>query len=69
MQPLKDQIASLQKNLQQIAQTADTALETTIVSHEDVQNFQSYEHWAREEIIALKHQARDCNLKLHYFAE
>lgn len=69
LSPLKDQIAALHKDIQQIAQTADAALEASIASNEDIRKLQSHERWAKEEIITLKSKLRDKNIKIRGLPE
>lgn len=69
LSPLKDQISALHKDIQQIAQTADAALEASIASNEDIRQLQSHERWAKEEIVTLKTKLRDKNIKIRGLAE
>lgn len=55
-QPIKDQIDIFQKELQQITQTAESAFETTLANHEDIQKLQQPKSWAREENIVKKYK-------------
>lgn len=69
LSPLKDQISALHKDIQQIAQTADAALEASIASNEDIRQLQAHERWAKEQIVTLKSKLRDKNIKIRGLAD
>ncbi|KAL8206909.1 UNVERIFIED_CONTAM: hypothetical protein K2H54_034811 [Gekko kuhli] len=67
--PLSDKLELLQSALQEIALTAEAAVENAIANQEGIRNLETQEKWAREKILTLENKVRERNLKFRGFEE
>lgn len=64
LQPICEQLEEIRSIINQVASTADAALETAITSQQEIRQLQEESDWARDRIIALDNIQRQTQIKL-----
>lgn len=67
--PLTTQVQEIKQAMDQVAQTADAAMELALTNQESSQQQQTQQYWMAEKLMALENQMRLKNLKLRSFPE
>lgn len=68
-QPLAAQMSELQTSLSKIEQLAETALEASFATQEDIRTLQHHENWAQEKLLTLANALYQHQLKFHGILE
>lgn len=67
--PLTTQIQDIKQNLEQVSQTAESAMELAITNQESSRQMQSHQDWVTEKIMLMENQMKMKNLKMRGFPE
>lgn len=69
MKPVTTQIQELKMSINQVAQSADPALELAMALQDSTQHLQKQGEWGAEKILSLENQLRARNVKFRGFQE
>lgn len=67
--PLTAQVQEIKQCLEQVSQTADSAMDLAITNQDTTRQLQTQQDWATDKIIAIENQLKLKNLKLRGFPE
>lgn len=69
LQPMDSRLGEIHSVLQQVADTAENALENSITNQESIRQLEQHESWAHDKLISLENSLRQNCLKLRGFPE
>ncbi|KAL8185618.1 UNVERIFIED_CONTAM: hypothetical protein K2H54_056007 [Gekko kuhli] len=69
IQPLSEELKTITETLSEVSQAAETALEGAMAAHQDIQQLQRAESWARDKIMMLENKLKERNVKFRGFPE
>ncbi|KAL8181265.1 UNVERIFIED_CONTAM: hypothetical protein K2H54_051018 [Gekko kuhli] len=69
IKPLSEELKAITTTLSEVAQAAESALETAIMAQDKIQHLQKAEDWAKLKIMSLENKLRENNLKFRNIPE
>ncbi|KAL8178465.1 UNVERIFIED_CONTAM: hypothetical protein K2H54_047811 [Gekko kuhli] len=69
IKPLLDELKTITSTLSEVAQAAESALETAMIAQEEIQHLQKHEEWAKLKIMSIENKLREQHLKFRNLPE